>query len=106
MLIDEMGIDERVAKGAAWLDEHCPNWITRIDLELLDIELPTLCVLGQSFGLDNGGWIRLMDKHDMSQYEQCCFGFESKHAIDADNKVEYDYLTEAWTEYIENRRGI
>lgn len=105
MLIEEMSIDERVAKGAAWLDERCSDWINRIDLEILDISRPALCVLGQSFGLNPSNWHIFMNMHDMGQYDECCLGFESRHALSGDEAVEYEYLNEAWIEYIENRRN-
>ena len=35
-------------KGAAWLDKRCPNWINEIDLEILNLRSPDVCVLGQT----------------------------------------------------------
>lgn len=42
-------IEERVARGAAWLDEQMPNWWTThgIDLDRLDLSRPCKCVVGQ-----------------------------------------------------------
>lgn len=40
-------IPERVAQGAAWLDEHYPGWERHIDLTRLDLSDPCRCVLGQ-----------------------------------------------------------
>ena len=40
---------ERVAKGAALLDEKRPGWVDRIDLDTLDIDNCEDCVLGQAF---------------------------------------------------------
>jgi hypothetical protein len=40
-------IAERVARGAALLDEREPGWWQRIDLGALDMDEPCECVLGQ-----------------------------------------------------------
>lgn len=42
-------IPERVAAGAAFLDEHEPGWDSRIDLERLDLGSSCACVLGQLY---------------------------------------------------------
>lgn len=39
----------RVARGAAWLDTHYPNWWKTIDLGTLNVASCTRCVLGQVF---------------------------------------------------------
>lgn len=36
------------AKGAAWLDEKCPDWVSHIDLKQLDLGSERLCILGQT----------------------------------------------------------
>lgn len=36
-----------VARGAAWLDENFPGWERRVDLSILDISDPALCICGQ-----------------------------------------------------------
>ena len=43
-------IAERVAKGAAFLDEREPGWDARIDLDTLDLGSSHCCVLGQLHG--------------------------------------------------------
>lgn len=43
-------IAERVAAGAAFLDEHEPGWDQRIDLGRLDIAAGCSCILGQLHG--------------------------------------------------------
>jgi hypothetical protein len=42
-------VAERVARGAAWLDEKYPQWFTKIDLSILDLGDCTQCVLGQVY---------------------------------------------------------
>lgn len=42
-------IEQRVADGAAWLDEKYPGWFDKIDLAILDLGSCTQCVLGQVY---------------------------------------------------------
>lgn len=42
-------VAERVARGAAWLDEKYPQWFDKIDLSTLDLSRCTECVLGQVY---------------------------------------------------------
>lgn len=42
-------IADRVARGAAWLDEKYPTWFEGIDLGTLDLGNCTRCVLGQVY---------------------------------------------------------
>lgn len=42
-------IPERVAKGAALLDEKLPGWVDRIDLDRLNVQSGCDCILGQEF---------------------------------------------------------
>jgi hypothetical protein len=42
-------VAERVARGAAWLDEKYPQWFDKIDLSTLDLSRCTQCVLGQVY---------------------------------------------------------
>lgn len=42
-------VADRVARGAAWLDEKYPQWFSKIDLSILDLGNCTQCVLGQVY---------------------------------------------------------
>jgi hypothetical protein len=42
-------VAERVARGAAWLDQKYPQWYAKIDLGTLDLGNCTQCVLGQVY---------------------------------------------------------
>ncbi|MDX6598696.1 MAG: hypothetical protein QOE87_2583 [Gaiellales bacterium] len=44
-----MSVQERVARGARWLDRVSPGWRDAIALSALDIVSNTHCVLGQVF---------------------------------------------------------
>lgn len=43
-------VAERVAAGAAWLDENRPRWEDYIDLERLMLDDEEDCILGQLYG--------------------------------------------------------
>lgn len=45
-------ITERVAAGAAFLDEHDPEWWREIDLDKLNLASSEVCVLGQRCPLE------------------------------------------------------
>lgn len=45
-------ITERVARGAALLDEKLPGWVERIDLDKLNLFDDERCVIGQLFTYD------------------------------------------------------
>jgi len=40
----------RVADGARLLDAYMPDWASRIDLSILDLENVERCILGQLYG--------------------------------------------------------
>jgi len=45
-------VQERVARGAAWLDENRPGWRDAISLQELDMRSGCDCVLGQVYATD------------------------------------------------------
>lgn len=44
-----ISIAERVAAGAAWLDEHYPTWWEKIEISTLNVASCHHCVLGQVY---------------------------------------------------------
>lgn len=42
-------VEVQVARGAAWLDEHYPDWWKAVDLAVLDVSQCDVCVLGQVY---------------------------------------------------------
>lgn len=95
--------DLRVARGAAWLDTVLPGWCRNIDLELLDMEHPWRCIIGQ---LSEGDYCGFMAHHEMDHFEQIRLGFESGHIEYVTEHSEYPALQEAWTYYLKNRMGV
>ncbi|MER7164521.1 hypothetical protein ABT336_00360 [Micromonospora sp. NPDC000207] len=87
-------VDEAEAKvtaGLAWLDQNHPGWPDRIDLDVLDIEDPLSCVLGQTVG---DFWLV-----PISYDEATAMGFEVPPGDPG--RIE---LTEAWRRAIEERQ--
>lgn len=84
------GIEERAARGAALLDEMCPGWADRVDLDILDMNDCDDCIVGQVFedyreGLEDLGF-------DLERDDEYDFGF------DLDDEAYKPSLTraEAW----------
>lgn len=86
-------IEERVATGSAWLDEHRPGWWRRIDLDTLDIVDECGCVLGQEYG----SYVNAPDEI----WER---GLIAGGGFDAAVIGEYAALTDGWRRLIEQRR--
>ncbi len=105
---------ERIARGAAFLDERAPGWRQRIDLEKLELSSCVACVLGQvSANADPYGWreVRLGFGLDFESAEDHGFALSDDEyetvmeAIEsADDMDVYDELTSEWRQYIEATR--
>jgi hypothetical protein len=96
-------VAERVARGAALLDEREPGWAERIDLGRLDVMSECRCVLGQLYLRE---WPDLRLPYlfavralgiDDTQAEQA-LGFD-------DEDGEYPELTAEWHRVITARRS-
>lgn len=100
-------IAERVARGAALLDEREPGWHQRIDLETLDMELPCNCVLGQLHHdqddpLAGDGYWPALEELGIPAWP---VSKPAAYAFAADKIGGYPALTAAWRELIESRRA-
>jgi hypothetical protein len=105
-------IPQRVARGAALLDEKLPGWHERIDLDRLDLASSCDCVLGQEFAdhsdakADVDPYAVGLDKLDLWGFEAAEDGFESYSEHD-DDEADADHaaLTAEWKRVILARRG-
>lgn len=114
--------EDRVAAGAALLDEKLPGWHDQIDTETLEMGDECRCVLGQlgsnQVNLDRLGWepsprihadeeedgfSRLCDFWEISASNYGCDIYWD-HAID-DAVASYDELKDAWLVEIAKRRA-
>lgn len=112
-------IAERVAAGAAWLDEQMPNWWNayRIDLSKFDMAAGCGCVIGQLYPAEGyevdeddeespfehaieTGWL------DLDERAAIVLGFyaTTPHTIGGTAR-EYDRLTTEWRRVITERRA-
>jgi hypothetical protein len=90
-------IAERVNAGAAWLDEHEPGWVDRINRDRLDLEDCNRCVGGQL-----AGWYHyFLQRHDLTDDTAVRLGFDHPLGISGD----FDPLTAAWRELIATRHA-
>jgi hypothetical protein len=103
-------IRDRVARGAALLDEKRPGWDARVDLAVLDLGDCRRCVVGQLFGpeyeheheRDWGvyGWGLDMLGLNAARFEEYAHGFD----IEDFGGREFAALTAEWRRVIAARR--
>lgn len=101
-------------RGAAWLDEKCPDWVSKINTDLLDLAKPDLCILGQTANclvgpakltdFTGGGYWRVMDSLRLGPFSawQRQHGFDVPHN-QFDSGPQYEMLTIAWKQLIRER---
>lgn len=96
---------EAVAAGASLLTAKVKDWRDRIDLETLDIQVCTSCILGQVFGIEAGadrGWTRFAAVvNDLGIGDAADYGFDA-YSSDATMGEEgsYEELQDAWEDYL------
>jgi hypothetical protein len=90
---------ERIARGAAFLDEKQPGWRERIDLGELDLNSSECCILGQLFPGSYFSTLSVLFGDD-KQSTAMAYGFESRLS------AEGSQLTAEWREYIESTRAV
>lgn len=97
----ELTIEQRVAAGAAWLDENRPDWMDRIFLNSLDVSDCTLCVLGQVYG----GWMEAPDDAKYDEEDEDYLSPARVRGFEKYGKERYEALTAEWRRLIESRRA-
>ncbi len=95
-------IEERVAKGAALLDEKRPGWAARINRDTLRISSRCGCILGQEFGSYDAGEMGLFAGTFESSAEHGFVAWAEDEA-DGDLDGEYGDLERAWLAEIDKR---
>lgn len=90
--LDAPTVADRVAAGAAWLDQRLPGWWRLIDLRQLDMWHSCRCVLGQLYG----------DYYtvQLQMAQAIALGFDA-HLV---TELDFAELQEEWTRVIEERR--
>lgn len=110
-----MSAAERVARGAAMLDEKRPGWAAEIDLSVLELAYPCHCVLGQLYrpadtargeqvptGAPTGFHLGTLSLA-LTQPELVFCGFDIEAA---DSPKLYDELDELWIAEIRRRTAV
>jgi hypothetical protein len=129
-IVTQEEIEFAVAVGAAWLDQHVPNWVNEIDLESLDLREQCACVLGQLVKTVQVDWpdeyvnyytvaasswqqrphaleheVFGLD-HQLSHEQAINMGFHGRlYVDDPHGPDEWDALTDAWRRLILYRRA-
>lgn len=109
------GAAERCARGAALLDARRPGWADQINTEILDINSPSRCVLGQlggfgkqrdALGLDSTAHMSISEITAngpgalRERLLNGCYG----HGFSV--SIRNDALEPHWIKLIEARRGV
>jgi hypothetical protein len=106
-------ITERVAAGAAFLDEHDPQWwrpdVERaIDLDRLDLGSGGRCILGQRCPLEGPSPFtrqsEAMSGFSWEDDEEALDRWATRYGFDAGD-VQYAELTAEWKRVITGRRS-
>ena len=87
-------IEERVARGAAWLDSELPGWVAEIDLNRLVLSSPCRCICGQLYG-------EYADRPDAIWHTDAEHGFN----VFSDDPSEWGALEDEWRRVITERRA-
>ena len=93
-----------ITRGIAWLDQHAPGWVDRIDLDVLDVADPERCPLGQIFGSYTDG-LDVIGQRFGSPGGFCSGGgLMTDGSQDDYSPDEYPALNAAWRAAIIDRR--
>lgn len=97
--------EQRVARGAAYLDEEKADWVSLVDLNLLDMARGDVCIAGQVFAQEaeatwriQNGFHYLETEHGLSWTREHGF-FEASEALNLDLQV-------AWMRLITQRQLV
>ncbi|HYE80030.1 MAG TPA: hypothetical protein VEI97_18785 [bacterium] len=107
MITQEMA-RERVARGAALLDEQAPGWAEKVNVGWLDMSYATRCVLGQLYGNYDAGMAVLFPVLGRFVFTRAWKGqaygfFLYGPKYGAVTEANYRALQEAWVEAIADR---
>ncbi|HJS83715.1 MAG TPA: hypothetical protein VJ742_12865 [Nitrososphaera sp.] len=86
-----------VENGAQWLDIVSPGWELQVDLKLLDMAKPSVCIAGQLFGLKNQDMRWLLGQKE---------GLGCATGYDILGRVVAASFGEPWTAFARSGRSI
>lgn len=95
---------DRVARGAAWMDEQTPDWFRQVNDDTFDVADCETCIWGQVYGgffwkQGDLGW-------DLRQAEDYGFTivYKTPEGTEVDSKSGMTHLTSLWGGEISKRR--
>ena len=93
-------LKKRINLGVRWLNKEQPNWLKKIDIELLDFRIWNECICGQIFG---NFWKKIEGIRETHRKGKISFSQAEKYGfVGSDNKN--NLLTELWVEKIKELR--
>lgn len=97
-------VEQRVGRGAAWLDAVYPEWWTRIDLGTLDLAHGCRCVLGQLFGTEQhpNGYATVAN-HAPDDFDNEDVFWTVVHGFLGSSRMDEVALDEAWIAEVKAR---
>lgn len=98
----KISLQERVKNGINYLDSNHPGWHEKIDLDTLNIEFPSKCIMGQ---LDLEDEIRSENKFTAYPYLEDTIYLGMDLFIEEDLRENWNILQECWENEIKNRLG-
>lgn len=98
-----MTVQERVARGAALLDERVPGWEARVVPEFLDMRSACKCVLGQVYGMYREAAVGLFGGDP--QWVDASHESALEHGFNDEPYGNFDELEREWRSLIESRRA-
>lgn len=106
--ITEEAVQERVQRGAAYLDEVDPGWHRRVNADTLELEDGRHCVLGQLHGEFRLGLGRShlvsLSSAPRASLSPVAHGFKCVGNVsEAWQARDYELLTAAWREAVQTR---
>lgn len=90
-------LESYVSAGVVALDTITPGWVDKVNLEILDVASPFMCVLGQVYGSFSSGATHFIVSHLWSDK------FLSTHGFAAASE-DYPEVTAIWARKIEELR--
>lgn len=101
--------EQRVRRGAAYLDDVDPGWFRRVHAATLELDSGNACVLGQLHGDFRVGLVRAhlltLSSAPRANLAPASFGFQSLPGLNAAlQEQDYKHLNRAWRVAVRRRQ--
>lgn len=101
--------EQRVWRGAAYLDDVDPGWFRRVSAATLELNSGNACVLGQLHGDFRVGLVRArlltLNSAPRANLAPATFGFQSLPGLGAAlQEQDYEHLNRAWQAAVRHRQ--